>query len=126
MADDGEAGRGEGRREAAAWVEDRLREAPPRLAEAVRRCLSRAEPPESPRGVAGWLARAATEEFGRVEAGEPGDRREALRLLAADASLTLAFEAAAEGDRPVAELAREWGPAGRLGREIAARRREGS
>lgn len=124
MADAGTGRAAVERRQAAEWLEARLRDVPPRLSEAVRRCLSRAEPPEPPEAVSVWLAWAALGEFGRVEAGRAGDRGQALRLLAADASLTLAFEAAAERDEPLERLTREWGPAGRLGRKIVARRRE--
>lgn len=111
------------REQAEAWLEPRLREAPPRLADAVRECLERAAPEEEPRALSGWLAHAALEEFGRVEAGRSGDREQALRLLAADASLTFAFEAAAERGEELGRLADEWGPSGRLGRELAGRRR---
>ena len=111
------------REQAEAWLEPRLRGAPPRLADAVRRCLGRVAPGEEPGGLSGWLAHAALEEFGRVEAGRAGDRDEALRLLAADASLTFAFEAAAERGEDLGRLADEWGPAGRIGAELAARRR---
>lgn len=113
-----------GRREAMEWLEPRLRDAPSQLAEAVRGCLERAEPDETPDGVPGWMAHAALGEFGRVRAGRTGDRDEALRLLAADASLTFAFEAAAERGDELGRLAREWGAEGRLGRKLAARVRE--
>lgn len=116
----GDAG-GAGRREAMAWLEPRLRDAPSRLAETVRECLERVEPEGELEGIPGWLAHAALAEFGRVRAGRTGDRAEALRLLAADASLTFAFEAAAERGDDLGRLAREWGAAGRLGRELAAR-----
>lgn len=121
MADGGGDRAESGRQRAEAWLEPRLRNAPPRLADAVRACLERAEPDEAPDGVPGWLADAALREFGRVEAGRTGDRDEALRLLAADASLTFAFEAAAERGEDLGRLAREWGPAGRVGRELASR-----
>lgn len=122
MADDG--GRsGVGREEAEEWVEARLEGAPPRLADAIRRALARASPDEPPDRLAEWLAHAALGELGRVEAGRTGDRGQALRLLAADASLTFAFEVAAERSEELGPLAREWGPAGRLGDELAARRR---
>ncbi len=102
-------------------MEPRLRDAPPRLAEAVRGCLERAETDGAPEALSGWLARAALQELGCVEAGRTGDRDEALRLLAADASLTLAFEAAAENGEELARVADEWGAPGRLGRCLAAR-----
>lgn len=117
---------GAGRARAEEWLEPRLREAPPRLADAVRRCLDRAEPDEPPAELSAWLAHAAVQELGRVRAGRAGDRDEALRLLAADASLTFAFEAAAQRGEDLGRMAEQWGPAGRLGRELAARRREGS
>lgn len=124
MADTGGAdGSGVDREEAVDWLEPRLRDAPPRLAEVVRECLERVEMDGSPGGLSGWLARAARQEFGRVEAGRTGDREEALRLLAADASLTLAFEAAAEEGEDLTRVADEWGASGRLGRELAARSR---
>lgn len=109
------------RRDAEAWLEPRLREAPPRLAEAVRGCLERMEPDGAPKALSGLLARAALQELGRVEAGRTGDREEALRLLAADASLTFAFEAAAEEGEELARVADEWGAPGRLGRWLAER-----
>ena len=119
MADAGGAdGPGVDREDAEAWLESRLRDAPPRLAEAVRGCLERAEIDGDATALSGWLARAALQESGRR-----GDREEALRLLAADASLTFAFEAAAEGDEDLARVADEWGASGRLGRELAARMR---
>lgn len=122
MAETGAASREAGGRERAeSWLDPRLRDAPPRLADAVRDCLRRAEPEEVPDGIPGWLAHAALGELGRVRAGRAGDRGEALRLLAADAALTFAFEAAAERGRDLGDLVREWGPAGRLGRELAAR-----
>lgn len=112
-----------GRARVEAWLEPRLREAPPRLAKAVRECLHRAEPDDPPAELSGWLAHAAAQELGRVRAGRAGDRDEALRLLAADASLTFAFEAAAERGEDLGRVAEEWGVAGRLGRELAARSR---
>mgnify|MGYP006287327469 CR=1 FL=1 len=122
MADaDGAGGPAVDRQDAEAWLEPRLRDAPPRLAEAVRECLDRVEPGEAPEALSEWLARAALEQFGRVEAGRTGDREEALRLLAADASLTFAFQAAAEEGEELARVADEWGASGRLGRELAER-----
>lgn len=124
MADTGGAdGSGVERDDAVAWLEPRLRDAPPPLAEAVRECLERVEVDALPSGLSGWLARAARQEFGRVEAGRTGDREEALRLLAADASLTLAFEAAAGEGGDLTRVADEWGTSGRLGRDLAARSR---
>lgn len=109
------------RRDVAAWLEPRLEDAPSRLAAAVRECVERAEPDGAPDGLSGWLASAALDQLGRVEAGRSGDREEALRLLAADASLTFAFEAAAEEGEDLPGVADAWGPSGRLGRELAAR-----
>lgn len=112
-----------GRREAERWLEGRVDEAPARLGELVRQLLERAEPEESPDDVAGWLAWAAYQEFVTVDGGDrEGDA--ALRLLAADAALTYAFEAAAEGGGDLADMARSWGAGGRLGQELAARLEE--
>lgn len=108
------------RREAERWLDRRLDGAPARLGELVRELLVRAEPEEPPEEVADWLAWAAYQEFLTVD-GTDQEEDAALRLLAADAALTYAFEAAAEADSDLAAMARSWGPGGRLGRELAAR-----
>lgn len=61
------------------------------------------------------LAWIAVRELDRV-ADAPRDREAALRLLAADASLTWAFEAAAELDEELEGLADRSGLRGRIGR----------
>lgn len=101
-----------------AWLDPRLAEVPEELAEAVRACVRRAEleRPEEEAVVARVLAVAATQEFDRVVELEQ-DRRAAIRLLAADASLTYAFEAASETgeeEAPMPELSD-------VGERIAAR-----
>lgn len=122
------------------WLAPRLERVPPRLADAVRACVRRSvedadpeagadvasagdagsgpdgvladgpEPPSVPR----LLARAAVAEFRRVPELRR-DREAAVRLLAADAILTYAFEAAAELGDDVVELADAVGLRGRMG-----------
>lgn len=93
------------------WLASRLEAVPPRLAESVRD-LSVGDGPDG-------LAEAALAAFERVAAG--GSRRAgALELLAADALLTYAFEAAADparGGSAVAALEL----ADRVGAEIRSR-----
>jgi len=67
--------------------------------------------------VAVVLARCALEELERV-VDRPDDRDVAVRLLAADASLTWAFEAAAETGEDVARLAEAVGLRGEIGRRL--------
>lgn len=106
------------------WLQSRMSEAPPELAADILRLiedspgLDLSDPPTA-------LAGAALAGLEQVAAGT-GDRGEALRLLAADAALTYAFEAAAESGR-AAELAAWVGVDGLLGsrlvREAQARER---
>lgn len=115
------AGEDPGSRERAErWLDERLDDAPERLGELVRDLLRRADPEEAPEDVADWLAWAAYQEFLAVD-GSDREGDAAFRLLAADAALTYAFEAAADTGSDLEGLARRWGPAGRLGRELAAR-----
>ena len=98
------------------WLQPRLAEAPRELRDDILRLL------ESTPGLdlsdpADALAMAALAGLEQVVAGA-GDRSEALRLLAADAALTYAFEAAAEAGR-AAELAARVGLDGELGRRLA-------
>jgi hypothetical protein len=98
------------------WLEPRLRATPLELARDILGLLGAVEPvdlQDPPRA----LAAAAMAGLDEV-AGGAGDRAEALRLLAADAALTWAFEAAAE-DGTVAELAQAVGLPGQLGRRLA-------
>lgn len=77
----------------------------------------RAEPRPlpDPASVPDTLAWIAIRELDRV-ADAPQDREAAVRLLAADASLTWAFEAAAESDEELEGLADRSGLRGRIGR----------
>lgn len=113
------------------WLETRLEGAPPELAAAVRALVKEVdgevagaptpvdEPAVQPhkRSVPDLLAAAALRGFGDVlaETAQPPARRAALRLLAADAALTYAFEAAADLEMDVVGLADRVGPLGALG-----------
>ncbi|MCG8467848.1 MAG: hypothetical protein MJB57_06495 [Gemmatimonadetes bacterium] len=102
---------------ASVWLDERLSEVPTDLADAVR-ALVRTVDIEGPDD----LASAALEGFERM-AGADDARTGALELLAADALLTYAFEAAADpglgGTRARAEaLADTFGPAGLIGRSL--------
>ncbi len=72
-------------------------------------------PLPDPASVPDTLAWIAVRELDRV-ADAPRDREAALRLLAADAALTWAFEAAAELDEELEGLADRSGLRGRIGR----------
>jgi len=102
------------------WLEIRLAETPSDLAEAVHRLLAAAGGEPTPQR----MADAAIDMFDRISTA-PHDRAGALGLLAADALLTYAFEAAADpalggSFEKAMRLAREAGPAGELGRRCAA------
>ncbi|TFG66974.1 MAG: hypothetical protein E4H28_00140 [Gemmatimonadales bacterium] len=102
------------------WLEPRLVGAPPELAEAVRGLLGELEivADELALGVPEALAAAAMLGLeGVLERADP-EREVALRLLAADAALTYAFEAAASLGRDVDALALRIGACGELGRRI--------
>lgn len=106
------------------WLAARLEEVPPVLSDAVDEVLERAASPESRPGgvhppadsVPDFLAYAAICELERV-ALEDHDRELAVRLLAADACLTWAFEAAADAgtDEELEALAEANGLRGRIG-----------
>lgn len=99
-----------------AWLEPRLGTAPQELAAAIRSCVDRSgAPPDA--SVPDALAAAAVTALDRVMAG-PQSREAALRLLAADAVLTYAFEAAAELGMDLGALADRLGPTGSLGRRL--------
>lgn len=100
-----------------AWLEPRLSAAPEELAAAIRACVDRADAPPSA-SVPDALAAAAVASLDRMMAG-PHSREAALRLLAADAVLTYAFEAAAELGVDLDGLADRLGPRGALGRRLA-------
>lgn len=117
---------------AARWLAPRLRDAPPELAAEVRRLLAEVEPGRdaAPAGerspvaasVPDRLAAAALRGFDEVlaaAAADRGGRDAALGLLAADAVLTCAFEAAANLGEGTGDLAERLGPRGVLGRRLA-------
>lgn len=111
---DGSGARGR----ALAWLRPRLEDGvPPDLAEAVRACVRAAEAgPDTP--VPELLARAAVSELDRL-GDRPADRETAVRLLAADAALTYAFECAAETGADVPALADGVGLRGLIGGRLA-------
>jgi hypothetical protein len=98
------------------WLESRLVTAPAELSADIRSLVSSLPDSELRDPVRG-LAAAALAGLEQV-AGGAGVRREALRLLAADAALTYAFEAAADSGRSE-ELAEAVGLRGELGRRLA-------
>lgn len=93
------------RAEVMAWLESREPVPPPVLAERLTRVVA-AVPEEM---LAGAMSDAASalglSTLGAVTDGGQSGEELALDLLAADAFVTYAFEAAAEEGRPVAELA---------------------
>ncbi|WP_420634052.1 hypothetical protein [Candidatus Palauibacter sp.] len=102
-----------------AWLEEQLGTAPPELAETIRSLLGGV--PE--RGVEG-LVTVALDAFETVADG-PATRSTAPTLLAADAILTYAFEAAVDprlgGSAARAIRLAEWvGPHGRIGARFGA------
>jgi len=102
------------------WLEPRLAGAPRELAEAVRGLLSEVDldADHSKLGVPETLAAAAMLGFEGVLQQPDPKRQVALRLLAADAALTYAFEAAASVGQDVDRLALRLGACGELGRGI--------
>ena len=116
----------------AEWIEPRLHGAPPELAVAIRSLLEasveRSGATASHSGIPDGLVAAAIDGFdGVLEplAPLPRSREVALRLLAADALLTFAFEAAADLDTGVDELAERIGPGGTFGALLLAAADEG-
>jgi hypothetical protein len=99
-----------------AWLRPRLKEAPPELAAGIEALLDSAPGLDLDDPVSA-LATVALEGLTQVSVGS-GERGEALRLLAADAALTYAFEAAAETGRSD-ELVRRVGLQGELGVQLA-------
>lgn len=103
------------------WLEPRLAETPPELADAIRLLVRESD--EDRVDIPGRLAAAALRGFDDVLAETAADlrsRRAALRLLAADASLTCAFEAAVDLDTDVVDLTERLGPRGALGAMLDA------
>lgn len=115
-----------------AWLGPRLAEAPAELAGAVLQLIEEAAAAHGcderfSDGIPAVLAVAALRGFdGVVDRGETdqASRTAALRLLAADASLTYAFEAAADLGGDVLELAARAGVEGALGHRLRAREAE--
>lgn len=108
------------------WLQPRLIAAPPELAAAIRELLVEAgvdgTGPET--DVSEGLAAAALrgiDEVARDAAPKRPARAPALRLLAADAALTYAFEAAADLGTDVVALAERLGPRGALGARLSGR-----
>ena len=102
------------------WLEPRLVGAPVELAAAVRELLGEVEADADGRfpDVPEALVAAALLGFDGVLEPVDAAREVALRLLAADAALTYAFEAAASLGRDVDGLAMRIGPGGELGRRL--------
>lgn len=107
------------------WLEPRLADAPLELRDDILQLLD-TTPGLDLSDPVDALAAAALAGFEQVVAGT-GSRSEALRLLAADAALTYAFEVAAEVGRS-AELADRVGLDGELGKRLteAVNARRGS
>ena len=99
-----------------AWLEPRLERVPEELADRVRSLVTGREDGAA----ADVLASIALEELERL-ADAPQNRDAAVRLLAADAVLTWAFEAAAELGADVPALADATGLRGRIGALLRAR-----
>jgi len=102
--------------EPGAWLDGRLVETPTELAQAIARLCRGSACSNKPRE----MVACALDAFERVGCTSQ-TRAGALELLAADALLTYAFEAAADPDAggsasAAVRLAREVGPAGELGR----------
>jgi len=98
------------------WLRSRMSNAPPELAADILRLIETTPDLDLSDPVTA-LATAALAGLEQVADGA-GERGEALRLLAADAALTYAFEAAADSGR-TAELAEWVGLDGALGSRLA-------
>lgn len=108
------------------WLEPRLQGAPTELATAVRKLVREAGDAD-PMGasIPERLASSALVGLDGVAADDapnPRSRHSALRLLAADAALTYAFEAAADLGADPGALADRLGPHGALGERLIAAR----
>ncbi len=99
------------------WLEPRLAEVPPALAAAVRKCVADMSRPVEPEEIPDFLAEAALRELDDV-LGTPQGRKGALRLLAADAILTYAFEAATVLGTDARALADRMGLNGEIGQRL--------
>ena len=98
------------------WLEPRMTGAPPELAADILKLVDTTAGLDLSDPVTA-LAAAGLAGLEQVAEGT-GERSAALRLLAADAALTYAFEAAAESGRS-AELAEKVGLEGELGERLA-------
>lgn len=110
------------------WLESRLAGVPEELGEEVRASLAGRDPADTVDAVVNAFGEAALKGLDRVRVGRQS-RRDALQLLAADACLTYAFEAAADLGGEPAAVARRFGARGELGvriREAMADRSSGS
>lgn len=109
------------------WLSPRLVAAPPELAAAIRELLVEAgvDPASPETAVPDGLAVAALrgiDDVARCDGGpDRPSRGPALRLLAADAAFTYAFEAAADLGIDVVALAERLGPRGALGVRLSGR-----
>lgn len=107
---------------AEAWLEPRLVDVPPALAVAVREAVARVDRPASPEEIPDLLSEAALLELDDALNKREGRERGALRLLAADAILTWAFEAATTLGTDAGVLAERLGLNGELGERLRAAR----
>lgn len=108
------------------WLEPRLKDVPEELSAEIERCV-RAAAPDGPGDdivVETLTAGALTALDGIVAS--PQTRDSAARLLAADACLTYAFEAAADRRGDVSALAERLGLRGELGARLDAALADGS
>ncbi|MGD8495814.1 MAG: hypothetical protein PVF05_06445 [Gemmatimonadales bacterium] len=109
------------------WLKPRLVAAPPELAAAIRELLVEAgvDGADPASDASEGLAAAALRGIDEVARGDAAPERPvrgpALRLLAADAALTYAFEAAADLGTDVVALAERLGPRGALGARLSGR-----
>lgn len=100
------------------WLEARLSGVPEALGLEVRTALADRAPANTVEEVVTAFGDAALRGLDQVRVG-PQSRRDALQLLAADACLTYAFEAAADMGGDPANVARTFGARGALGTRIA-------
>ena len=118
MSPTGAPGRARVASEATVWLAGRLEGVPGELASEMRLLVEEVAgcaAPDVPR----LLAAAGLRGLDAVSEEDSG-RESALRLLAADALLTVAFEAAADLGLDVGVLADEVGPKGALGRSLSS------
>lgn len=105
------------------WLEPRLADVPPALAAAVREAVALVDGSAAPEEIPDLLAEAALRELDDALEKREGRERGALRLLAADAILTWAFEAATALGTDAGALAERLGLNGEIGERLRAARR---